>query len=211
MSLVASVAQVRFVAAPAARRFLACPWRSSLGVSDVEPRLKALMLLSLAGDAAAETALLKTLAIALRRYFARRLGDGAAEVEDLVQETLIAVHTKRHTYDVRQPLTPWVYAIARYRLVDHFRRGRSRREAPLDDAGELVGPSDFEAAEAKADLARLLAALPERQRRLVTDVKLTGRSIDEVAAVAGMSGTAVKVAVHRAVASLAKRIRDANG
>ena len=179
-------------------------------MSDVEPRLKALMLLSLAGDAAAETSLLRTLAPAVRRYFARRLGDGAADAEDLVQETLIALHAKRHTFDVRQPLTPWVYAIARYRLADHFRRRRTRREAPLDDAGELVGPDDFEAAGARQDLARLLALLPERQRRLVTDVKLAARSIEETAALAGMSAAAVKVAVHRAVAALARKVRDAD-
>ena len=180
-------------------------------MSDVEPRLKALMLMSLAGDAAAETVMLRTLAGALRRYFVRRLGDGAAEAEDLVQETLIAVHAKRHTFDTRQPLTPWVYAIARYRLIDHFRKGRSRRETPLEVTGDLAGPDDFEAAEARQDLARLLAALPERQRRLVEDVKLVGRSIDETSAAAGMSGSAVKVAVHRAVMALAKRVRDANG
>jgi RNA polymerase sigma-70 factor (ECF subfamily) len=176
-------------------------------LDSVEPRLKALMLLSLGGDAAAETSLLKTLAVSLRRYFARRLSPGAAEVEDLVQETLIAVHTKRHTFDTHQPLTPWVYAIARYRLADHFRRTKSRREAPLDDVGELVGPDDFEAAEAKADLARLLAQLPEKQRRLVTDVKLAGHSIEDTATMAGMTGTAVKVAVHRAVTALARRVR----
>ncbi len=180
-------------------------------MSDVEPRLKALMLLSLGGDGAAETVLLRTLASALRRYFARRLGEAAAEVEDLVQDTLIAIHTKRHTFDTHQPLTPWVYAIARYRLADHFRRGRSRREAPLDAAEEPVAADDFEAAEARQDLARLLAALPARQRRLVEDVKLAGRSIEETSARSGMSGSAVKVAVHRAVSALAKRVRDANG
>jgi RNA polymerase sigma-70 factor (ECF subfamily) len=180
-------------------------------VNDVEQRLKALMLLALAGDAAAESALLKALASALRRYFVRRLGPGSAEVEDLVQETLIAIHTKRHTYDTHQPLTPWVYAIARYRLADHFRRGKTRRETALDDAAELVGPDDFEAAEARRDLAKLLEALPERQRRLVMDVKVAGRSIEETSAATGMSGSAVKVAVHRAVNALAKRFRDANG
>jgi RNA polymerase sigma-70 factor (ECF subfamily) len=180
-------------------------------VSDVEQRLKALMLLALAGDAAAEASLLTALAAALRRYFVRRLGDGAADVEDLVQETLIAVHGKRHTFDVRAPLTPWVYAIARYRLIDHFRRNRSRRETALEDVGELVDAGDFDAAEARRDLARLLETLPEKQRRLVTDVKIEGRSIEETSRSSGMSPSAVKVGVHRAVNALAKRFRDANG
>ncbi|HEX3919010.1 MAG TPA: sigma-70 family RNA polymerase sigma factor [Caulobacteraceae bacterium] len=180
-------------------------------VSDVELRLKALMLLALDGDAAASNALLTALAPPLRRYFARRLGQDAAEVEDLVQETLIAVHTKRHTYDAHQPLTPWVYAIARYRLADHFRRNRRRGETALEDAGQLIAPGDFDAAEARRDLARLLEALPERQRRLVMDVKVEGRSIEETSARTGLSQSAVKVAVHRAVNALAKRFRDANG
>jgi RNA polymerase sigma-70 factor (ECF subfamily) len=211
MSLVASIDQVLIPGALSAPRDWSWIRRGSQALSDVELRLKALMLLSLAGDAAAETALLTALAVALRRYFARRLGAGAAEVEDLVQETLIAVHTKRHTYDVRAPLTPWVYAIARYRLADHFRRGHSRRETALDDVGELVAPDDFDASEARRDLARLLETLPERQRRLVMHVKIEGRSIEETSRRAGLSPSAVKVSVHRAVNALAKRFRDANG
>jgi len=211
MSLVASIDQVLIRPARRAPPAGTCARRGSRPVSDVEQRLKALMLLSLAGDATAETSLLGALATALRRYFARRLGDGAGEVEDLVQETLIAVHTKRHTYDVRAPLTPWVYAIARYRLADHFRRGRTRRETPLDEVGELVDAGDFDAAEARRDLARMLESLPEKQRRLVMDVKIEGRSIEETSRKTGLSASAVKVGVHRAVNALAKRFRDANG
>jgi RNA polymerase sigma-70 factor (ECF subfamily) len=211
MSLVAAIDQVPVRRAASAPRAGVWLRRGTATVSDVELRVKALMLLSLAGDAAAETSLLTALAAALRRYFARRLGDAAAEAEDLVQETLIAVHTKRHTFDVRAPLTPWVYAIARYRLADHFRRSRSRRETALDDVGELVAPGDFDAAEARRDLARLLQALPERQRRLVMDVKIEGRSIEETSRSTGLSPSAVKVGVHRAVNALAKRFRDANG
>jgi RNA polymerase sigma-70 factor (ECF subfamily) len=207
MSLIATY---DLVLSPAGAARPAIP-RGPRQVSDVELRLKALMLLALDGDAAASNALLTALAPPLRRYFARRLGQGAAEIEDLVQETLIAVHTKRHTYDAHQPLTPWVYAIARYRLADHFRRSRRRGETPLDDAGDLIDPGDFDAAEARRDLARLLEALPERQRRLVMDVKVEGRSIEETSAKTGLSQSAVKVAVHRAVNALAKRFRDANG
>jgi len=211
MSLVATIDQVLIRPARRAPPAGTGARRGSRPVSDVEQRLKALMLLSLAGDAAAETSLLSALASALRRYFARRLGAGAAEVEDLVQETLIAVHTKRHTFDARAPLTPWVYAIARYRLADHFRRGRTRRETALDDVGELVDAGDFDAAEARRDLARLLESLPEKQRRLVMDVKIEGRSIEETSRKTGLSASAVKVGVHRAVNALAKRFRDANG
>jgi RNA polymerase sigma-70 factor (ECF subfamily) len=211
MSLVASIDQVLMPGAVRAPRARICLRRGSRAVSEVEQRLKALMLLALAGDATAEASLLTALSAALRRYFARRLGDGAAEAEDLVQETLIAVHTKRHTFDVRAPLTPWVYAIARYRLIDHFRRSRSRRETALDDVGEQVDAGDFDAAEARRDLAKLLETLPEKQRRLVTEVKIEGRSIEETSRSSGLTPSAVKVGVHRAVNALAKRFRDANG
>jgi RNA polymerase sigma-70 factor (ECF subfamily) len=184
--------------------------RDLRAVNDVERRLKALMLLGLAGDASAQTALLDDLARRLRAYFARRLGADSADLEDLVQESLIAIHLKRHTYDQTQPFTPWAYAIARYKLIDHLRRSRSHREAPLDDALELTDPNEPQDPDAALDLARLLAALPERQRRLVTDVKITGLSIDEVSRKSGLSPSAVKVGVHRAVGAMARRFRDAN-
>src|SRR5260370_23609908 len=87
--------------------------------------LRGLMLAGLDGDAAAHKALLTRLSANLRAYFKThlaRIGRGPADAEDLVQETLIALHTRRHTYDRSQPLTPWVYAIARYRLFDFLRR-----------------------------------------------------------------------------------------
>ena len=86
-----------------------------------EPELRALMLAGLDGDAAAHTALLSKLSPYLRAYFKGRLvrvGRGPADAEDLVQETLIAIHTRRHTYDRSQLLTPWMHAVARYKLVD---------------------------------------------------------------------------------------------
>jgi RNA polymerase sigma-70 factor (ECF subfamily) len=104
------------------------------------------MLVALAGDAAAYRSLLNDVGAHLRAYYARRLGRDAADVEDLVQETLIAMHTRRATYDDRQPFTPWVHAIARYKLIDHFRRSSRRRTFPMDDAGDLFSESDHEAA-----------------------------------------------------------------
>src|ERR1700733_11273616 len=91
----------------------------------IEERLRNLMLRSLAGDAAAYRLFLDELTARLRAYLRRRLGGLPDEVEDLLQELLLAVHNKRHTYDPKQPLTAWVQAIARYKLVDLLRR-RSR-------------------------------------------------------------------------------------
>src|SRR5580704_7166072 len=133
--------------------------KGSRKVGEVEQRLKALMLLGLAGDAAAQASMLDTLARLLRAYFGRRIGADAADLEDLVQETLIAVHQKRYTFDETQPFTPWAYAIARYKLADYFRRNHARREAPLEDAGDLIDPAAARDPDAAGDLARLLAAL----------------------------------------------------
>ena len=132
------------------------------------------------------------------------------EVEDLVQELLLAVHNQRHTYDPRQPITAWVYAIARYKLVDLLRR-RSRKESlndPLDEEDDLLATSDGEAAEARRDLAKLLADLPERQRAPIIHMKIEGLSVAETARLTGMSQSAVKVGVHRGLKALAAKIRS---
>src|SRR5512141_1365425 len=90
-----------------------------------EAQLRGLMRAGLRGDTAAYRALLGRLSANLRGYYKGRLariGRSATEAEDLVQESLLAIHTRRHTYDPGEALTPWVYAIARYKLIDHLRR-----------------------------------------------------------------------------------------
>ena len=173
-----------------------------------EATLKALMLRGLAGDAAAHAALLRAMSGYLRGYFGRRLGAGAADLEDLVQDTLLAIHLRRGTYDTALPFTPWAYAIARYKLLDHFRRTGVRKAVPLEDAGELFSLDNPEEGAVRQDVGKLLGALPARQRQLMRDVKLTGLSMEEAAAKSGMSVTAVKVSVHRGMQSLIKRVRD---
>src|ERR1700722_13420027 len=101
------------------------------------------MMAALAGDGVAYRGLLAALGTLLRRYFVRRLGShDAASAEDLVQETLIAIHTRRATYNTTQPFTAWLYAVARYKLADHFRRRRVRTTVPLDEVGELFDTQD---------------------------------------------------------------------
>src|ERR1700753_3072291 len=109
------------------------------------------MLATLAGDAAAYRMLLQGLTRHLRGYFARRLGMDAAE--DAVQETLIAIHSKRATYDPARPFTAWVYGIARYKLIDVYRRNRRAPTVPLDTAGELFAADQAEEAGVKRDVA----------------------------------------------------------
>ncbi len=166
------------------------------------------MIAGLDGDGIAHSRLLARLTGYLRGYFGRRLGAGAGDVEDLVQETLLAIHLKRETYDRRYPLTPWVFAIARYKLVDHFRRNGRKVSLPLEDAGELFSMDNPEEGAVRRDVAGLLARLPPRQRALLKDVKLTGFSMEEAAARAGMSVTAAKVSVHRSMKRLEKEVGD---
>ena len=165
-----------------------------------EAQYREWMLAALMGDAAAYRMLLAGLTRHLRGYYARRLDNGAAE--DAVQETLIAIHNKRATYDATQPFTAWVYGIARYKLIDEYRRHKRRATVPLDEASDLFGHDDAEEALAKRDVTKLLAKLPAAKRKLVEDIKLDGVSIAEAAARTGLSESAVKVAVHRAVKSL---------
>src|SRR5262249_9199910 len=92
-----------------------------------------------------------------------RVRRGATEAEDLVQEALLAIHVQRHTYDPDEPLTPWVHAIARYKLIDHLRRTRtSVADVPLEEPKEARAMDDHAAAESTYDLQRLLSRLPER-------------------------------------------------
>ena len=166
------------------------------------------MIRGLTGDGPAYAALLAEAAGYLRGYFARRIGAGAADLEDLVQETLLAIHLKRETYDRRQPFTPWLYAIARYKLLDAFRRSGARRTVPLDDAGEVLATENPEEGAVRRDVASLLARLPARQRQLMEDVKLTGLSMEEAAARGGMSVGAAKVSVHRGMKRLMDEVSD---
>ena len=138
------------------------------------------------------------------------MGRNASDVEDLVQEALLAIHLKRETWDASQPFTPWAYAIARYKLVDWYRRNRVRRTEPLDEASELFASENTEEAAVKHDLGKLVSGLPERQRMLLEDVKISGLSNAEAARKAGMTETAVKVSIHRSLQTLMRRVRDEN-
>jgi RNA polymerase sigma-70 factor, ECF subfamily len=176
----------------------------------IEDRLRSLMLESLAGDATAYRVFLGELTARLRFYLRRRLGSLPDEVEDLLQELLLAVHNKRHTYDPRQPLTAWVQAIARYKLVDLLRR-RSRSDVltdSLDEEDQMFVAAANDAVEAQYDVAKLLHGLPDRQRLPIQYVKIEGATVADTAMRTGMSESAVKVAIHRGLKVLAQRIRS---
>jgi RNA polymerase sigma-70 factor (ECF subfamily) len=175
-----------------------------------EIEFKALMLASQSGDAASHRALLGRLSGLLRGYYKgklARIGRGAAEAEDLVQEAVLAIHIKRHTYDPAEPLTPWVHAIARYKLIDFLRRTRAAlADVPIDEVDAPMAQDDNLSAESALDLKRLMQRLPEKMRCSIEAVKLDGQSIAEAAGRCGISESGVKVNIHRGLKTLAALI-----
>jgi len=178
------------------------------GVVDRDAELTGLMLRGLDGDAAAWRVLLTELRGSLTVYFRRRLIGREADAEDLVQECLIAIHGKRATFDRRLRLSAWVFAIARYKLIDHLRRQGRTATAPLDDDGSILAAHTVEDGVVRRDLGRLLSILPDRQRRLIEDVRLAGFSMAEAAARNGYTEGAAKVSVHRAMKVLTAEVSD---
>lgn len=177
-------------------------------MTDRESHFKALMQRGLDGDATAWRVLLTDLGGHLRPFFIRRLFNGGSDVEDLVQETLIAIHAKRATWDTSQSFTGWAYAIARHKLVDHLRRQGRRPTHPLEEASALFTDHTVEEGATRADLGRCLSLLPVRQRRLIEDVRLKGLSIAEAAERHGYSVTAAKVSLHRSLKTLTARFAE---
>lgn len=180
-----------------------------------ETELKMLMLATQRGDAAAYRTLLAKLVPHLRAFCKRRVmgaARGADEAEDLVQETLLAVHLKRETFDPDALFTPWLYAIARYKLIDHFRSNKmSRLDVPIDDHQDLMAADDYASTEGTHDIAKLLGRLPQKTRQAIEAVKLEGKSVAETAARYGMSESNVKISIHRGLKALASFIgRDSD-
>ncbi|WP_090142801.1 sigma-70 family RNA polymerase sigma factor [Limnohabitans sp. DM1] len=171
----------------------------------IEAELHPLWMQSLQGDSACYARALTLLSHYLRSFLKKRLQSQLSDVEDLVQETLMAIHQKRHTYQSDQALTAWVFAIARYKWVDHL-RAHGRRESLHDDIDDwadiLSVDSDEEASDAQRDLTQMLADLPAKQREAIEHTRLQGLSISETARLTGQSEASVKVNIHRGLKSL---------
>ncbi|MDH6168986.1 RNA polymerase sigma factor (sigma-70 family) [Variovorax boronicumulans] len=176
-------------------------------MGDAEAALRSLFLRGLDGDANAYREFLQKLSAHLRAFLGKRLFGWPDEVEDLVQECLLAMHNQRHTYQSDQPLTAWVHAIARYKMIDLLRAKSVREDLhdPLDDDLAVFADSATEASDARRDLGGLLQTLPERQRLPIVHVKIEGLSVAETASLTGMSESAVKVGIHRGLKALAAR------
>ena len=172
-----------------------------------EDRLRSLMMQGLNGDAASHSRLLSELSVLLRGFYSRRFGGDPSDAEDLVQETLIAVHTRRESYDPSKPFTSWAFSMARYKMIDEFRRRGLRPTSPIDDVEDLFAEDDYEAASAAIDLNRLMAGLPAQQRTAIQHVKIEGLSIEESAERSGLSPSNVKISIHRGLKKLLARVQ----
>jgi RNA polymerase sigma factor (sigma-70 family) len=156
------------------------------------------------GDQRAYAAFLTSIT-PLMRGIARSRGTGLGPeaCEDIVQETLLAIHQKRHTWREDMPVRPWLYAIVRYKVVDAFRARGRRVHLQIEDFAEVLPAEAAPDPTERADAERVIARLDERSARIVRAIGLDGASVAEVAGSLGMSEVAVRVALHRGLKRLA--------
>jgi RNA polymerase sigma-70 factor, ECF subfamily len=177
-------------------------------LAEAERELAEAMVLTQKGEAEACRRLLKGVEKMARAYVQRALTKVGIQpegrAEDVVQEILLAVYSKRGTYDPEQLFLPWMYAIARYKLVDNLRTTKGKRQpVPLDALSQPI--ATYPETGTELDVEQLLASLPKKQRLLLGLVKIEGLTASEAAARTGFSVSDVKVSVHRALQSLKKR------
>lgn len=170
-----------------------------------------LMRQALAGDGAAYHRLLKEVTPVLRAGARRglsRAGQPVDQSEDIVQDILLAVHLKRHTWDSTAPFSPWLFAIARNKLIDALRRRGRRVFVNIDDFAETLGAEPEPETPGAGVVAAQLQSLPTRQRDVLQSIAVESSSIRDTAAKLKMSEGAVRVALHRGLAALTAKLRD---
>jgi len=164
----------------------------------------ALMTAAQSGDAVHYRRLLTEVGAWLHRYYIRRLP--YAMVDDTVQEVLLALHEKRHTYDPAKPFGPWLAGIARYKWIDRL---RAMKAASLEELADDLPVSDHgEAVQSARSLELLLSKLKPAQAEVIRLVKLQGLSIEEAAAHTGQTISLVKVNIHRGLGRLTLLAQD---
>ena len=173
--------------------------------AEQETQSAALMRLAQAGDQMAYASLLALLTTIARQFARRRLG-AVAWIDDVVQETLLAVHGARHTWDPDRTFAPWFYAILSNRLIDVLRRERRVASRELGaEATDFPEPATDPEMSDSIDVEAIraaVAALPLRQRQVIEQLKFEDRSVREVAGRLSMSESAVKVTAHRGYRAL---------
>lgn len=169
-----------------------------------EAELARLLRAALTGDEKAYSTFLGKAAGLVRAFVRRRASQGSVDQEDVVQDVLLAMHLKRHTWRSDLPVTPWLYAIARYKLIDAFRRRGGRIDVDIDDLAETIAAPEDDRPSGR-EIGKALAALAPGQRTVVSAISVEGRSIGETAASLGMTETAVRVALHRGLTAIARK------
>jgi len=180
-------------------------------VRETEDEWTGLMRLAISGDSAAYHRLLKALTPVLRAGARRglaRAGQAVDQSEDIVQDILLAVHLKRHTWDTNAPFTPWLFAIARNKLIDALRRRGRRVFVNIDDFAETIPDEPAAETASAGEIAAQLRTLPPRQRDVLQSIAVESASIRDTAAKFAMSEGAVRVALHRALTSLTAKLRE---
>ena len=177
-------------------------------MTDRETNWSALLRAAMAGDGQAYALFLGQITPVLRGIVrARGRTLGLEGQEDVLQEVLIAIHTKRHTWDQTAPLLPWLYAVTRHKIVDAYRRKGSSLHLSIEDFADVLeaetGPDQL----AARDSARLIGQLDARSAAIVRAVSLDGHSTAEVGARMDMTEGAVRVALHRAIQKMARLAR----
>jgi RNA polymerase sigma-70 factor (ECF subfamily) len=172
---------------------------------DREAELSALLRRANRGDERAYAGFLAQAAVVVRMVARRRLGAGPGmDPEDVVQETLMAIHIKRHSWRESEPVTPWLATIARYKIIDAYRRRGSRVDIDIEEMTEILAAPQAETAR-NEEIERALALLPPGQRAVVERIGVDGRSISETASELQMKEGAVRVALHRGLGAIANR------
>ncbi|WP_235927760.1 sigma factor [Sandarakinorhabdus rubra] len=175
--------------------------RAATRQADATAHWSALMARGRAGDQRAYDALLVDVGAWLGGYFRRRLPH--AHVDDAVQETLLALHHRRHDFDCSQPLRPWLAAIARFKWVDRLRAMERERTAPAMDTSCASHEIDVVSCHA---VRGLLGQLRPAQAEAIRMVKIDGLSIVEASALSGQSQSLVKINIHRGLKRLAGQL-----
>ena len=175
--------------------------------ADANHQLSLLMQKTQEGDSSAYRLVLIEVSGLVERFLRKRVSQEETR-DDICQEILISVNSSLHTYDPRLPFLPWLYAIANFRLIDHWRKsGRAPEYVLLEDAmDELLTMPTSESPLEEAGLTEHIRELPEKQRRAIQLVKQEGLTIAEASKQLNMSESAVKVSIHRAIHSLRKKL-----
>jgi len=179
-------------------------------VREGEDEWTGLMRSAISGDSAAYHRLLKAITPVLRGAARRglaRAGQPVDQSEDIVQDVLLAVHLKRHTWDVNAPFAPWLFAIARNKLIDALRRRGRRVFVNIDDFAETLADQPSAETASPSQVEAHLKALPARQREVLQSIAVESASIRDTASKFSMSEGAVRVALHRGLASLTAKLR----